>query len=781
MGKPMTIPLDMGSEWVSGDAGSQPQGTTRLLQNMLPRPNRFPSRPPFVYDDQMYVNGLANFIDLANDATRLLAVNTSQQLFTKSATAGAETWAGPNATLVGGSRSTSYANYRGKTYAMLDDGTGLPFSAFVYDGATLSTSPFTSSIVARCAVIFDDRLFLSYPRVTVDNLAFNTVDDAYGYTTSTVNVTSSKTTDPDGTITYTQLPSSTAASGSFALIYSGGFAGSVPVTTDTPCVFRCNLRNRNYGVAVPISLAITVGGGIGRNRLYPLGALAATAGAGGYADGTMPLYKCTTSGTTAGVAPTFNTTVGSTTTDGGVVWTCVNANSTIGLQELTLPGDSTWYTFYVAGTVPGGTGTATDNTALGVDTFIRYYNSTSPSLSSAQLVSIDVGYRDGKTDGSPLKQNYGQQFTRGEFYYPFFNQESNRTAVIDLEEEMWSEIGTPSQIIASSTYKLREVSGFPTNACVIGNRKLTFKRSAFWQFQDTGDPDIPIRRERLNTVVGCIGPLALDTWNDTAFIIGEYEIFSYTVGGTPTPLCGEGMREEIMGRGSTWVESQSVYNRPILRIDQSKLIMWVYTQKGKLYAYDLRTQAWSTHTLDIDLEIDAMEWNRNTGNFYVSFGGHGLTRMDYTALSEDTIDDTATLHPVTCRVTFRPVELYTPPRYDYSLQQVRFMHGTTEDQTGQTTTASYSFDQGKTFVKSTVVTLDPLSTNGEFVPLRFPCRQGRATITVDLQHTGKTGEVANSDGTVQSEWSLSPRAYADVIVRREERVQSNPTQGASNL
>lgn len=54
------------------------------------------------------------------------------------------------------------------------------------------------------------------------------------------------------------------------------------------------------------------------------------------------LFVCTTSGTTGGSEPGWNATVGATTNDGGVVWTCVAPISVAaGGQPLALPWDVT--------------------------------------------------------------------------------------------------------------------------------------------------------------------------------------------------------------------------------------------------------------------------------------------------------------------------------------------------------------------------------------------------------------------------------------------------------
>lgn len=66
---------------------------------------------------------------------------------------------------------------------------------------------------------------------------------------------------------------------------------------------------------------------IQRSTAYAVGDLARvrTAGANNPSDYANRYFECTTAGTTAGSAPTWNTTIGGTTTDGTVVWTARDA------------------------------------------------------------------------------------------------------------------------------------------------------------------------------------------------------------------------------------------------------------------------------------------------------------------------------------------------------------------------------------------------------------------------------------------------------------------------
>jgi hypothetical protein len=69
-----SILLALGGAYSAGDGGCILDGFVRELTNYLPRPNRYPARPLFVYD--------------SIKVQRLVGVNTSGAMFVKSATAG---------------------------------------------------------------------------------------------------------------------------------------------------------------------------------------------------------------------------------------------------------------------------------------------------------------------------------------------------------------------------------------------------------------------------------------------------------------------------------------------------------------------------------------------------------------------------------------------------------------------------------------------------------------------------------------------------------------------
>ncbi len=782
--KRLSIPLaPIGGMYSAGDAGSIPDGTTRVLENHLIRPNRLPKRPPFTYDNVMNVSGLANYVDDTNKVSRLVSLDTAANLRVKSATVNTETWGSPIAG-IGVNTLTDFCNYKSKLYWMVFDSVN-PKGAFSFDGTNVSSTPFTSAVQGLTCTAFDDRIFIAHPRVTVTPL--NTIAQCYG--SGWIGAVNTLRTVISGTTTVTRYfyPATASADVAIATI---AVAAS---TTDLLFTARQDFRNNDPINALPVRSVVTylpasplddlVNNAGARNLAVTAGQLGS-----GLGSGDVYLWRCITAGTTAGAAPAFGGVVlGGTIVDGTATWLAerssllhINDNSIPNAADsIAISGDG-FITKYFPIVMPWRTNT--------VSMQIDFGFSTANILAPLAANAVDLSLKDGLADGDPRKANRGFQITTGDFNYPFVNTETATTNTVDLNSIIWTEIGLPNTIRASNTYKLPETSGYPTAAVgPVTSRYAVFKRNSFWVFQGTSDPDIPIQRESLNRDVGCLGPQAIDVFEDTIFFIGENEVYRMKIGSEPIPLCGVGMREEIMNKGANWVELQSTYKRPLLKVDKKFRELWVYTQKGLLYCYHLGDEAippafrayspqvgmWTRHKVSTGIEVDAFLWNSNTQNLYVSFGGSGITRLNYAAAtSQDTIDNTATNLSVSSTVTMKPIEVYQPPRFDAILEEIRFLHAATESQTGDTLTASYSFNQGSTYTKSDAVTISPLSVAGEFIPLRLPAWESGPTVTVKLVHAGNAGEAA---------WSLSQRAYAMINVLVGEYIQSNQTEGAATL
>lgn len=720
------IRFDRG-EWKAGDLADMDDGYCRSLKNHVLRANRADSRPPFVYDSLMTIRGLAMFDDQTNKAQRGLAINSTPNLFMKG-TSG-ETW-GASIGSVGGTRFTDGANYRGKFYGMMDNGSGLPSAAFSFDGTTIDTTPFNSAIQGRTVTQYLDRIFIAYPRVTTTAYPVNTSSSRYGYVDfGAINATIRAVV--VGSTTTTRVWFHTAGvTATFARSIANSSDPAFPTsTTDQPFVLHMNLRSADGVNVTPLALFVIVGGPeLQVLTPYAVGDLVV--------QGSL-IHRCTTAGTSATPQTILSATLGGTAVDGTVTWTCISSN-TIGYKEIELPratgdADADWHSYTVRSTLPARTN------AIYWQCTIQ--SGTAPSYTVANTTTFDIGYRDGLADGAVGKRNFGMQATLGDFAYPFVNKESADTTTTDLNTIIWSEVLQPTQIRASATYELQQVPGYPTAATVLGARYLVFKRGAVWVFngnQDITTLDvIPIRREREYLNVGCLGPKALDSQNDVLFFISEDDVCRFTIGmDEPEGIGGDAMREEIMARGSDWVESQATYNMPILRINKRDKELLVYTQKSKIYVYNIERKGWTTWDVPNGAEVADMIYNPNTRKMYVAIGGYGLARVDWNAAdANDTIDNTANTYTGTKEVITRPIEAFSP-RVDWIVDNAGVFHLATASQSGQLFRLYASFDRGATFTYDsgnlTLDITDPRNEVGIF--------ESAPSVTLKITHTGKLGK-----------------------------------------
>lgn len=706
--------------------------------------------------------GLARWEDLTNQQTRFLAFD-STKLYRKSTTT--ESFdSGTSGTF--GTRLTSWANYRGKLYLMFDNGGGSPSAAAVYDGTNISPAPFNTTLYSRGVVSYIDRLFFLYPRLQIvnhgDGNLFNYTSSVYdfaaagGWTLSNITASNIVT---NGVTVCRLYPTSTTASTAQLVQTIGvftytGLAGPIPAITPFDAtryvVWRCDVRNGHATYDMPLTLEWSLVTSWEGTKAYVIGDL--------ISDGTY-LQRCTAAGTSGGIAPAWATTVGAVTADAGTLRWTNEGLDVIGSTPYILPNATAapeWTTLFVTANVPQCTNNAYISPRL------KMFNAAIPTIT---LAPIEISLRDGLADGDPAKRNYGQQFTTGDYFYPFVNTESTASATVNIEDLVWSETAQPNRIRAANTYKLREVAGLLTGGTVLKGRLVTFKRTGFWIFKGTEDPDNPVLPETPARVgIGSLSPVSLDVLDDELFWIAENECYRMKLGSEPVPFCGDSMREEIMSRGVNWVESQSTYNLPILSIDSKNSEVYVYTQKGKLYIYNLASEAWSVCDIQ-SREVAGMLFNPVTGKMQISLGGKGLIRLDDTVTSKDTIDNTATQYPVSKDITLRPFEL-TYPRAELCLHDVGVYHLVTASQSAEVLYCYTSVDRGATFSRFVEVRFDTA------VPrIPFSMYQFGLTVLPKISHVGSAGRAA---------WSLS-KAEALVELLTGEWPWIQPTQIAASL
>lgn len=783
-GKPpsgrLTIPLAINGMFSAGDPSSIPDAATVYLHNMLLRPNRCEARPPATYDNLMSIIGICEWEDLVNQQTRFVALDATK-LYLKSASA--ETWDGGTSG-VSGTRVTDCVSYRGKLYITLDDGAGNPTTVLVYDGSTVSASPFDSAITARAIATFNDRLFFAYPRITttphMDGGSQSWTGAVYDLTTvkwTKTNVTASLVTSGSNTICRLLPTSTTASSVNYGFTSSGQRLSLFQVGSGTTqsLVLRWGLRNQSASYDMPITLRVNVVTNWRAATAYGTDSIVN----GGTTDINGTIQRCTTGGTSGGAAPAWATTVGATTADNTVVWTCEAATNTIGSVETTLPNATknggNFTGIYCPATIPSGPAT------IELAPQLCFFNTANPTIT---LGPVDVSFRDGLANGALSKKNEGVQMTSGSFFYPFVNTEGGGTIVIpstlNVESLMWSEIAAPQTIRAVNTYQPKEEAGLPTALCTVGGRLLMWKRRAYWTFIGTADPDTPILPEGPARIgIGCLGPLAVDTLDDEVFWIGETEVWRLRIGNEPRALAGFAMREEILNRAAaTWVESQVTYNMPLLAVDKKNREIWVYTQKGKLYCYHIGDEAtpavyrpftpeqgqWTVHDIN-GQEIRAMRYNDITQEMEFSIGGFGLVRFDPTMTALDQIDNTANTYSVTKDITFKPIEL-AAPRYDAVVESFAAYHKATASQSANTLTLNISQDRGVTYPHNNIVRFDPTVARIPIAVYQFA-----PSVTLKLSHAGQTGAAA---------WAIS-KAEVDLNIKRGEFPQVNPTAISNSL
>lgn len=765
-----TIPVPLGGQFSAGDLSTLPEGTVSLLRNFMIRPNRFDGRAPFVYDSLDDVYGFAIWQDLVNELQKTVAMKSGDnKLYTKNANGTGYT-AGVSG-LTASARLTGWTNFLGKLYMAFDNGAGVPTSMAVWDGTNLITDasetsamPFNSKIQARALASIGDRNFLIDPRVTVTNLLTTTT--AYDWVSSTnrININAVNLTNAAGVIECRLTPTSLSVGNCYAF---GPTITEPANSLDLTYTWRCDLKGVSATYAVPYTLEIATDGG-GRSNLTAVvkGDLLVIDAS----DGKVYLYRCTTAGTTAAAPPIFTPTVGATTADGTVEWTNIQfGNSIASPVEMAILSSVEGFvptsssangitTVYLTATLPARTNSVV------VRLMLKFSNTVSPAVTT--LAPVIVSIKDGKADSDPTKKNYGQQLTRGDFYYPFFNKESAVTASINLDAVIYSEISNAKSILARNTYPLTEIAGLGTAGIVSNGRLVVFKRSGMWIFKGTADPYEPILPESPAIQVGCLGPRALDTSRDNVlYWIGENHVYKMAVGtdAFPTAIDSPGMFEEIMARGSDWVESQATYNLPLLAIDHANNDVWIYTQKGHIHVYSIQSGLWSyidTNPTGSAAEVRAMIFDPVSNRMLVSFGGAAATRFDETSNAQDTIvTGGGTAWDIRNEIVPKPFELFAA-RYEASLLEVGLFHLATI-QNGELS-IRYSYDRGVTYTTPDGYPVTSWLGNPR---IRLPLAATGESVTIKFSRTGAGG---------RRNFSVS-KADALLRVHRGELTRTNAT------
>lgn len=756
----------------SGHVSTIPDGYARLVQNLVYRPNRVEIRPPFSDDGlPAAVYGLANWNDLANQQERLVAITNTggppnPTISVKSTTT--ESYAGTfqPSSAIGTGYVPDHANYRGVLY--LTDAFTVSYNSVPsatmgsFDGTTFKPNPLGGETLGSLTVTsFIDRLFLGYVRSSVTNQLGTTT--AYD---STSWISTSATTENlvSSTSTISRV-TPTATTGS--KIEKGGVYTIAASASDTNLVWRSDLRNTSPTFEMPMTIEIFIKQVWAATTAYVAGTLRAPTTGNGF----RYRVQSITTGISAGVEPAWPTTVGTPIVDGGVTWVCDGkdalASQPLALSPASLAG--TWSTFWCQASVPPMPA------ATNVAVRIKFGTEARPTY---DLAPVDISLKDGVADGVLTKRNYGQQLTVGKFFYPFFNQQSSATATIDLDNDIyWTETSDPNTIEGNNYYRLQDLPGKVTGATTVGGYYVVFKRRGMWVFQGQADPENPIRLVRFYSEFGCIGPRALTVFEDTLYFVGENEIYSFRFGGQPQPLCGDAMREEIMAKGSSWVESQAgtaIAAVASIGIDQQNRDLLVNTQFRTVYCLHLDSGAWSKFvpgTLGASAQAYGLfTWNQTKGHLYCATSDNtgGVVRYNIGSNGQDESPDAKSAFPQ-IYLTFRPLESIFPA-HEITLEDVTLYHTTTN--ASGTLKVEVSLDGSATWTKYSAVTLRNSATTTVGIRDTIMLRQSGQNLAVRLNLSG-----ANAGG---SQFAVS-RVTATIRVLGPKRNLSNPTQLGSSL
>lgn len=554
------------------DVSNLPDGKAYIMSGLVRRSGGWQSGPSFVAITPTAVTSMAAWEDSANSVTRLVACKlngANGDLYLQDVSAA--TFAGSAAaTITGATTFVDATNYRGRLF--LSAGTAI----YAFTGSALTTNALGGETVyADSLATFEDRIFLGRLHATIPNLLSlaQTYDPTAGMTFK--NCVGQVITNGT-TITGRVTPSDASEARFVSAAPTITVAAS---TTDTAYVYSCALRNTSASFDMPVTIELVyvtpwaATTAVVKDEIRTeLGSL------------TVPVkrFRCTVGGTTGATQPTW--VLGATTTDGTATWV-VEGDDIAASKITTIPQLSDSPNFIVntiRAIIPA------NPVATNLKYRVRFGNSDSPVY---PLAALDVSFRDGKADGTLGKANFGQQITKGRFFYDFYNQETTQTATKVYDDRVyWTETSNPDDLRGSAYYKCDEVAGPITAVRAVGGRLVVFKKRAMWVFAGTLDPDNALRKEKFYAYAGCVGPFATDSFEDTLYFAGADEVYSWQVGkDKPTPLAGDAMRDQLFA---------SAGNGPFsVCVDQKNRDVWFghssVVSPAFANVYHLPTAEWS--------------------------------------------------------------------------------------------------------------------------------------------------------------------------------------------
>lgn len=711
-------PIEIGTMVKAGDAAHLPPSISEDLVNVFHRPGpRIDKRSGWKSDVPAAAapqtgEGYMLWWDKANNKYRLVITG----IYVKHATD--ETWSTIISGAIGGMRD--YANFGGKLFWFANSSGGVP-QRYSYDGSVLDIDPFRERLSAESLITWKNRLWMFNMYQFIHNRlgAGQAYGNAWAMTGVTVNsvVTS-------GTTVTKWLPTSTTS----AKAEIGAYLAPAS-SEDQHFAIRAAFRSEAVLYHMPMTLEIYVATSAARSTAYTAGTIRRSDTPNGFR------YRARTTGTSGAGVPTWGLIVGGDTVDGTVTWVNEGPDALVSREiELDNATDhrGKFQIEYVSAQLPP--------MPASVDLSVRYKFGTTIHT-EWELHPVDVGYQDGLPDGTLRKKNEGQQFTVGKFFYEFFNQESSDSGAQQFPNRIgWSEPGDSQDWRAENWYDMVEGDGGGIVIRPLDWALVAYKRNAiniYRLVEGVAAATLPIQYVKTFHGVGCIHPRAVALFEGVHYFIGEEEIYAFDGTAPPVAIAGEGMREAIFDKGADWVETQATANRPLLRVDEKNRELRIYSQKGKLWLYNLTTKKWSSETLIKDSSqgvseiIDLIYFRQK---FYAIGETNKIVREDSATTKDEVYSAGVTSYDVPADVWLHPFE--SLPRSDLLIESLILHHDIPGDQTGTTLQVALSFDRGVTFPEQHTITV-PISSDRQ--PIEIPLWQSGPHLTVRLRHLGKAG------------------------------------------
>lgn len=719
MGKRNKVDVPVLSMVTSGDAARQEQGSSELMRNVIIEAGpKVSKRSGWDATGSAVVSsGIEAFMrwqDEPNAAEKLVA-QTSSALHVWSGSA----W---GAAISGGAAGLKdYANHLGK---LIWSAAG---ALYAYDGTTLGSNPLKEALSADSLTSWIGRLFLGRAKQVITNLL--STSEMYGGSWASTTVTAESVTSGGKTTTRFRPTATFGVVESTAVVATGIAASAEGI----PYVWRADLKGESADQQVPVTIGLAVAADTAqRITPYVIGDLVAEVVA------TAPyfpirLFRCTTAGTTAGVAPTFPLDAGDTVTDGAVVWT--NIGSLFFATTETYVGAETWQTEWVAGELPPRTNS--------VDLYATIFWGHLSRFEDGDTVEfppypLQVGFKDGLADTNPLKRNYGQQVTQGKFFYEFVNTESGVSRTLDLPNRSYFTDALTLDIDADNYIDFTETPGPITCVKAIDEDTLAImKRKGILLVAPGPTASVPVVRSGLLPGVGAIHARAVAQYEGITYFVGEYGVYAFNGQGAPVEITTDKIRDSLFGRTS-WIEDgASLANIPTLRVHEKRKEIWVMTQQKQIFVYSIPRKAWTVFNIVTDA-------NGTTGavrDFIFFNDTMHLMGATNGPVKEGALRDevyaggAATAYSTPAELWLRPVESLR--REDVLIESLEVRHEATASQAAHTITAYVSKDDGVTFPYSHQVRLT--ASTGGLTVASIPLWQTGDRLTVKLVSEGDAG------------------------------------------